>query len=50
MVLCEFEIKRIEKLFGNFIESRIPDPSIRKNLILLSESLKKVLKAVNKDE
>ena len=29
MVLSEFEIKRIEKLVGNFIESRRPEPSIR---------------------
>ena len=50
MVLCEFEIKRIEKLVDDFIKSRIPDPSIRKNLIFLSESLEEVLKAVNKDE
>ena len=50
MVLYEFEIKRIEKLVGNFIESRRPDPSIRKNLIFLSESLEEVLKAVDKDE
>ena len=29
MALSEFEIKRIEKLVGKFIEIRRPDPSIR---------------------
>lgn len=29
MAISEFEIKRIEKLVGNFVESRRPDPSIR---------------------
>ncbi len=29
MALSEFEIKRIEKLVGNFIESRRPEPSLR---------------------
>jgi hypothetical protein len=32
MALSEFEIKRIEKLVGNFIESRRPEPSIRNKL------------------
>ena len=32
MAISEFEIKRIEKLVGNFIESRRPDPSIRNEL------------------
>jgi hypothetical protein len=29
MALSEFEIKRIEKLVGDFIEQRRPEPSIR---------------------
>jgi hypothetical protein len=29
MALSEFEIKRIEKLVGDFIEKRRPEPSIR---------------------
>lgn len=29
MALSEFEIKKIKKLVGNFIESRRPEPSIR---------------------
>ena len=29
MALSEFEIKRIEKLVGNFIESRRPEPCRR---------------------
>ena len=29
MAISEFEIKRIEKLVGNFVESRRPEPSIR---------------------
>jgi hypothetical protein len=29
MALSEFEIKRIEKLVGKFVESRRPEPSIR---------------------
>ncbi len=32
MALSEFEIKRIEKLVGEFIESRRPEPSIRDEL------------------
>ncbi len=32
MAISEFEIKRIEKLVGKFIESRRPDPSIRNEL------------------
>ena len=32
MALSEFKIKRIEKLVGNFIETRRPEPSIRKKL------------------
>ena len=32
MALSEFEIKRIEKLVGKFIESRRPEPSLRNRI------------------
>ncbi len=32
MAISEFEIKRIEKLVGNFVESRRPEPSIRNEI------------------
>lgn len=32
MALSEFEIKRIEKIVGQFVESRRPDPSKREQL------------------
>ncbi|MEN8199711.1 MAG: DUF3024 domain-containing protein [Thermodesulfobacteriota bacterium] len=32
MAISEFEIKRIEKLVGDFVEKRRPDPHIRKQL------------------
>lgn len=34
MALSEFEIKRIEKLVGRYVEDHRPDPSIRSKLDL----------------